>query len=192
MKASEQKPTELFRCSVCKKVCERDDLVQSSRIPNLLVPPCNEPRGAATLCMPARDNDIETDCYIARRSLDELYAQAKRGALLQLWAENLGITIPEEKMVFQRRPPVTDVVAAARDARAEVLRMNAAWPLPEVVRKLVQAADHLLGHHSCDLHGYEEVQRAAAEARDWLTKLGYDVNAGGSVFGSHVPPGTSE
>lgn len=181
MKASQKKPTELWRCSVCETIYEREDLVPSSRTPNALVPPCNEPREwckARPLCVPARDNDGASDIYIARSSLDELYDQARRGAALQRWAEESGIKLPQERMVFRpcdRAPVDVSVTLQAERAatRADVLMLNETWPLPDIVRKLAEAAAHLLGHHSCDQHGYEEVQIAMTRARAWLTKIGY-------------------
>jgi len=52
------------------------------------------------------------------------------------------------------------------EAKLESLtRMNAPWPLRDVLKKLAGAADHLLDAHGCDLHGYEEVSRARDVAR---------------------------
>jgi hypothetical protein len=44
------------------------------------------------------------------------------------------------------------------------------WPPHDVVRKLVEAADHLLNDHNCDAHGYEGVMQARDRARKWLSE----------------------
>ena len=62
---------------------------------------------------------------------------------------------------------------AMRDQRDEAraaLGMDRPWPFRDVVRKLADAADHLLNHHSCDTHGWEEIATARDEARAFLSR----------------------
>lgn len=47
------------------------------------------------------------------------------------------------------------------------------WPIESVLAVLADAADHLLGDHCCDRHGYEKVRTAATLARQMLADVGY-------------------
>jgi hypothetical protein len=52
------------------------------------------------------------------------------------------------------------------EAKLDVLmRVGTPWPLRDVLKKLADAADHLLSNHDCDLHGYEEVSHARDVAK---------------------------
>jgi len=53
----------------------------------------------------------------------------------------------------------------------EALRMDQPWSLTSVLKRLADAADHLLDAHDCDAHGYEEVGAARDAARDILRRL---------------------
>lgn len=58
------------------------------------------------------------------------------------------------------------------EARLEkVLAVGSPWPLRDVLAKLVSATEHLLQDHACDVHGHEEMKRAADEARCTLQRL---------------------
>lgn len=39
------------------------------------------------------------------------------------------------------------------------------WPLPDVLTRLADAADHLLADHNCDMHGHEGISFAVFAAR---------------------------
>jgi hypothetical protein len=54
---------------------------------------------------------------------------------------------------------------------ADLLGMDTAWPLGDVLTRLADAADHLLGDHGCDSHGYEEVYAARDAARSIVAAL---------------------
>jgi hypothetical protein len=60
-----------------------------------------------------------------------------------------------------------DRAAVRADERAKALLMGEPWPLPDIVRKLANATQHLLGDHS----GYESVVVALDAAREWLRAL---------------------
>ena len=58
------------------------------------------------------------------------------------------------------------------EARLEkVLAVGSPWPLRDVLAKLASATEHLLQDHACDVHGHEEMKRAADEARCTLQRL---------------------
>jgi hypothetical protein len=59
------------------------------------------------------------------------------------------------------------------DPTAQVDRKTARdpWPLSDVLRRLCDAADHLLGDHNCDHHGYEEIGAARKAGRVILEAL---------------------
>jgi len=46
----------------------------------------------------------------------------------------------------------------------EVLAIGQPWPLRDVLKRLAEAATHLLREHDCDAHGYEEVGGARDQA----------------------------
>lgn len=48
--------------------------------------------------------------------------------------------------------------------------IDSPWPAADVVRKLADAADILLGQHDYDGHGWEEIWAASDVARRWLVK----------------------
>lgn len=45
------------------------------------------------------------------------------------------------------------------------------WPLVDVIRRLGDAAEHLLQDHACDAHGYEELRPAIEAARQYEKAL---------------------
>ncbi len=58
------------------------------------------------------------------------------------------------------------IEAEERAGRLEAaLGVGTAWPAGDVLTRLADAADHLLGSHSCDAHGYEGVTYARDAAR---------------------------
>jgi hypothetical protein len=68
-------------------------------------------------------------------------------------------------------------VAENRKLRSDLARLTAAlgldtpYPLAEVLEQLTDAAEHLLGHHSCDTHGHEGIRDAMLSARRILGAL---------------------
>jgi hypothetical protein len=58
--------------------------------------------------------------------------------------------------------------AARAEGRREGMALDQPWPVPDMLARLADAADHLLTVHSCDRHGYEGVQHAIVAARAWL------------------------
>jgi hypothetical protein len=62
-------------------------------------------------------------------------------------------------------------VPRAVETSAPLLGMDTPWPLHETVAKLIQATEHLLGHHQCDVHGHEEFRTAANRAKEYLAAL---------------------
>lgn len=55
--------------------------------------------------------------------------------------------------------------------RALLASSDSPWPLPDVLKKLADAADHLLSDHSCDAHGHEGVAQARDTARVIVEKM---------------------
>lgn len=60
---------------------------------------------------------------------------------------------------------------AARWAREIVAMQATAWPLHSVLKRLADAAEHLLHDHDCDNHGWEGVGYAVEAARGCLARL---------------------
>jgi len=58
---------------------------------------------------------------------------------------------------------------AALAALAEVTGAGEAWPLADVLARLVEGAEHLLAGHDCDHHGYETLDGAKREAARYVT-----------------------
>ncbi len=59
-----------------------------------------------------------------------------------------------------------------RDKIEDFLALSGPWPTCEVLKTLVLAAEHLLRDHDCDVHGHEEIARAAKVGRERLEALG--------------------
>jgi len=55
--------------------------------------------------------------------------------------------------------------------RALLASADSPWPLPDVLKKLADAADHLLNDHACDAHGHEGLMQARDAARSILEKI---------------------
>jgi len=53
-------------------------------------------------------------------------------------------------------------------SRAEALSMDQPWSVPSIVKRLCDAAEHLLRVHDCDAHGHEGVKAALDAGREWL------------------------
>ena len=49
------------------------------------------------------------------------------------------------------------------------LGMDTPWPMRDVLRVLLHAAEHLLDTHVCDMHGYEEIQQVILVTQQFLT-----------------------
>lgn len=45
-----------------------------------------------------------------------------------------------------------------------LLGSDTPWTVPDVLKKLAEAADHLLLHHDCDCHGHEESKLGGIDA----------------------------
>ena len=66
------------------------------------------------------------------------------------------------------------IIAAQRVRIAELetfMGSNDPWPTLDAVKRLVDAADHLLDDHSCDAHGYEGLMFARDAMRQRLERF---------------------
>jgi len=62
--------------------------------------------------------------------------------------------------------------AEKRIAELEALfGMSDPWPMADMLVTLAQAAEHLLNHHDCDCHGWENHHAAAEWARKYAEKV---------------------
>lgn len=80
-------------------------------------------------------------------------------------------------------PHASSPEEAARSAASRLALIEAkdtAYPLTEILRRLADAADHLLGDHSCDAHGYEGLGLARDAARRILAGLAHADETGGT------------
>jgi hypothetical protein len=68
------------------------------------------------------------------------------------------------RLTDEQREELTKL-RAERDALRGALAMGKPWPLRDVLDRLVIAAEHLLGDHCCDGHGYEGLLQAIDAAR---------------------------
>jgi hypothetical protein len=92
--------------------------------------------------------------------------------------EDFDFNPDEEETVRIAIAEVYDVSDLARVTLRSTLGFDGPWPLFSVLKKLADAADHLLNEHSCDAHGYEEVGAARDSARRIIAKLVADLNKG--------------
>lgn len=53
------------------------------------------------------------------------------------------------------------------------------WPLREVLSTLVEATEHLLNAHACDVHGHERFAEACRVAKQFVARDG-DRRGGGA------------
>lgn len=53
-------------------------------------------------------------------------------------------------------------------ALREALLTDEAWPLKDIIAKLIEATEHLLIGHNCDAHGWELFGGAARRGKEWL------------------------
>lgn len=49
--------------------------------------------------------------------------------------------------------------------------MDTPWPLHDVLARLIEATEHLLHYHSCDMHGHEEWGAAVASGKTLLQAI---------------------
>jgi hypothetical protein len=90
----------------------------------------------------------------------------------------LGLFVPRHQLAHVTEP-VPERPLPPPDPKYDELRArlysiegnDSPWPLKEVLQRLADAADHLLGEHSCDAHGYEGVGYARDAARRILLVL---------------------
>ena len=60
---------------------------------------------------------------------------------------------------------------AALATLREAIGVSTPWPVADVLRRLADAADHLLSDHDCDAHGWEGVGIARDKAREYASAL---------------------
>lgn len=63
-----------------------------------------------------------------------------------------------------------------RDKLHLALAMDIPWPLPDILAKLIEAAEHLLRDHDCDYHGHESYRVAIEYGKISLTNLRAGLN----------------
>jgi hypothetical protein len=86
------------------------------------------------------------------------------------WGQEL--TEAERAVVENREPRVTmQTTGSPVETSAPRLGMDTPWPLHDVVAKLIEATQHLLDHHQCDVHGHEEFRTAANRGHEYLAAL---------------------
>lgn len=150
-----------------------------------------EPDDDSDLVEAVRENVRERDAARAqlaalRGALDRLL-HATWVVLCEYGTAGVPMLVRMATAADSARPVLADTEVAARehDARArapveaerdqfaaalaEVMTPRGiydAWSLNRVLRRLADAADHLLNDHSCDRHGYEGVVCARDAARD--------------------------
>jgi len=56
-------------------------------------------------------------------------------------------------------------------AHEELLGMSTPWPLQEILKRLIEATEHLLDHHSCDCIGHEGKRYATYKAKALMERL---------------------
>ena len=62
-------------------------------------------------------------------------------------------------------------VERAEKAEKEVIqirKLDNAWSLHSVMETLIEASEHLLRDHDCDIHRHEELQAAIESGQKWL------------------------
>lgn len=78
------------------------------------------------------------------------------------------------KVTVQARQAVADVVLQRDEARRErnallgLLGLQTPWPLADVLERLADAAEHLLGDHNCDDLGHEGKREAMLRGRVYV------------------------
>lgn len=99
---------------------------------------------------------------------------------------------------FAKDTPFATPVSPPRE-RTEVvrrLRQDQPWPLADIVATLAGAVEHLLGQHSCDVHGHEEIRGAQEAGIEWLTSEGAEMRTIGAetviAAESPLPPADVE
>lgn len=107
--------------------------------------------------------ELDDAKYVAEKMAIEMLAKAAE-AMGMVWRR------PNEVALSER-------VRVAEAAYAHILTrlgrpggMDTTWPIRDCVRKLVEAADHLMDAHDCDSHGWELVDTARKVARAWLNE----------------------
>lgn len=62
-------------------------------------------------------------------------------------------------------------LAKERNRLRVIAGMDQPWPLTDVLEKLLEASEHLLQDHDCDVHGHEEFKIACLRGREILKTL---------------------
>lgn len=117
---------------------------------------------------------------------DEMAVRITAGQLRQLLAERCDALKRELDAAVDKRENLSRQLAAAlereeaqferevalREDAARLLMLDRPWSLADTLRKLVEATEHLLRDHDCDVHGWEGYEHAKTAAQEWLTNHG--------------------
>lgn len=99
------------------------------------------------------------------RALDEEMGATARIASLE---SALAETRRGKSVLVEHAAKTNAALVEVTRQRDEALRMDTPWPIPEVLRKLADAADILLHQRNYDGHGHEEIGHARDAARAFL------------------------
>ena len=104
--------------------------------------------------------------YLTLNDGNEKFGPADAAVLHSIanWLEVAnGITDPPAQSELAEVRRIADVIIEAQ---------STAWPLHDILARLIAGANHLLNDHSCDTHGYEELIGARDAAKHILAALG--------------------
>jgi hypothetical protein len=145
-----------------------------------------ELRDARPLNVPTIPFEAGGDKHTLERCNESLQQQLRKAHEIVAWtAECLKA---DDVVGSEYRTLVDEIIAAQRAAKAEAYsradRLTEAfgklrsamghgqpWSVPATLRRLAEAAEHLLDAHGCDAHGYEEVSGSVQRARDYATDI---------------------
>lgn len=128
--------------------------------------------GPAEDCMSTSDGEMLELAEQRVEELEQRLAESQRGEEAQAKLRKLAEDFSEAFHTSAEN--AESKLAALR----ETLGNDHPWNVPSTLRRLSDAAEHLLDAHACDAHGYEEVSGSIQRGRDYATDIEIVLAAG--------------
>lgn len=131
-----------------------------------------DPASASAVARVMQKHDAPGQCIDALLAQREANAAARQNTIYFLGlARDAELSHRLDREHAKDRADVLERLATELKALRVTLGYDSPWPVADVLRKFVEAHEHMRGHHGCDCVDYEDVTAAVDAARRMLEAL---------------------